>query len=202
MVEELRNMPESAECTRRISLSKVCAFASKDARRNIRERVQALRYAFDIPARGENDERFAVVEVSSNGIEIDRVAFAAIARFVADRALLVVRSENETALFMSYKDGKKGVRLLRTDATCAEWRDGETTARGVRSLCSQLFENFSPAHSVDSNLSNIARYRKNMKDAELWERRAREERQASKALECRKRAKEAQQACDKFLLEV
>lgn len=201
MVEELRNMPNGTECTRRISMSKICAFASKDARKIIRGKVQALKYAFIVPACDENDEGFAVVEVSSSSIEIDRVAFAAIARFVEDRALLVVRDENETAFFMSYKDGKKGVKLLKTDATIAEWRDVGTTARGVQSLCSQLFKNFSPSRSVDQNLENIAQYRKNMKEAELWERRAREARQAAIALRYRKRAKEAQQACDKFLLE-
>lgn len=201
MVEELRNMPNGTEFTRRISMSKICAFASKDARKSIREKVQALKYAFIVPACDKDDEGFAVVEVSSSSIEIDRVAFAAIARFVADRALLVVRTENETAFFMSYKDGKRGTKLLRTDVTRAEWRDGGTTARGVNSLCSQLFKNFSPSRSVDLNLANIAQYRKNMKEAELWEKRARETRQASIALRYRKRAKEAQQACDKFLLE-
>lgn len=62
MSEILKNMPNGAECAKRLSIAKLCTSASKDARKVIRARVQALKLVYAVEPVQKGDERLAVVE--------------------------------------------------------------------------------------------------------------------------------------------
>lgn len=199
MSEILKNMPNGAECSKRLSIAKLCTSASKDARKVIRARVQALKLVYAVEPVQKGDERLAVVEAFVDRIEIDRAAFASVARFVGCRVLIIARHGDEYALYMSYKDKGRGVYLLRADRAAATWEDAETTSDSVRRLCVQLFELFREATDTDERLGAICAYRVNDNMRKRLEEKARKEVQCSRALEYHTQARAFKKICDDWL---